>query len=255
MNQHFKIVVAAHNAERFIERCLLTIKHQSYMNFVCTVVDDRSTDSTLPLILRTVAHDMRFRVIAQPTKQPSHLLNQCQAIDSMKAKDDDVIVIVDGDDWFPDNHALARLAESYFKSHCWMTYGTPVCYDGGPDYNPYYRITPYKPEDLRAGDIRRKPWAATHLRTFKFGLWRRIDQSRSFYDSSGNIVEACVDMATMFPMLEMAAERALCINEPMLVYNRANPLNIGRDARKQARRLYLDAMVRGMTPYERITSL
>jgi len=252
MSQHFKIVVCAFNGEAWIERCLTTIKQQSYMNFVCTVVDDRSTDATLGVALRTVGTDQRFRVIGQPIHQASHLLNQCQAIDSMKPRDEDIVVIIDGDDWLPDNHVIARLAQYYHNARCWLTYGSPICYDGGPHYNPYYKITPYTRPDLMAGDIRRKAWAATHLRTFKAGLWRHIDQTRSFYDPAGNVVESCVDMATMFPMLEMSAERSLFIAEPMLVYNRANPLNIGRDQRKQARRVFLDGHIRSMPPYERL---
>lgn len=255
MSQHLKIVVCAYNVEAFIERCLLTIKAQSFRNFVCTVVDDRSTDSTLPLIVRTIGQDSRFRIIAQPAHSPSHLLNQCHAIDSMKPKDSDVVVIVDGDDWLPDNHTFARLGAAYHNDCCWMTYGTPVCYDGGPHYVPYYRIHAYRNEDLRAGDIRSKPWAATHLRTFKYGLWRRIDQRRSFYDHEGRIVDACVDMASMFPMLEMSAERALFINEPMLVYNRVNPLNIGKDDRRKQRVAAIAHHVTSMKPYERLTSL
>ena len=255
MSQHLKIVVCGYNIESFIERCLLTIKMQSYRNFVCTVVDDKSTDTTLPLILRTVGNDTRFRIIAQPFHQPSHLLNQCHAIDSMKPKDDDVIVIVDGDDWLPDNHVFARLAAAYHNERCWMTYGTPICYDGGSTYVPYYRIHAYRNEDLRAGTIRMKPWAATHLRTFKAGLWRRIEQVRSFYDHEGKIVEACVDMATMFPMLEMSAERALFINEPMLVYNRSNPLNIGKDKRREERVAMIAHHITHMKPYERLGSL
>lgn len=256
---HFKIITAVHNSEMFIERCMASVMQQTYKSWEHIVIDDRSTDTTLPRALTLVGYEKgkvsQTRVIAQVHKQPSHLLNQCAAIDAAKPKNEDVIVMLDGDDWLFDNTVLQRLADYYEKTKCWMTYGTPMIYKGD-DYPlaPQAWLRPYKTEVLLSGEVRQHPWLATHLRTFKFGLWRRIDQRRSFYLSNGEMAWCCVDFATMFPMLEMAQERSLFIPEPMMVYNTVNPISFHNRTPREVV-LAVDKEIRNMTPYPRLKVL
>ena len=58
------------------------------------------------------------------------------------------------------------------------------------------------------------------------------------------------DMAIMYPLLEMAAERHLFINHVNYIYNIANSLNENKvNAALQNR---LDAYIRSMPPYQRL---
>jgi glycosyltransferase involved in cell wall biosynthesis len=248
---NFKVVVAVFNAEDWIERCMVSLMLQSYQNWKCVIVDDASKDKTLPRALAIASRDGRFEVIAQPHHQPSHLVNQCQAIDRLGSSPEDVIVILDGDDWLYDNNVLERLNKYYLRTQCWMTYGSFRIFEGeGKPLRPYDSLRAYPDDVVKNSSFRKAPWYASHLRTFKYGLWAKIDQRRSFYLNSGEIVPAAVDMATMFPMLEMAGNRSQFIQDPMVVYNLANPLNLAATRRKLGQ--LSEKEIRSKEPYGRI---
>ena len=65
---------------------------------------------------------------------------------------------------------------------------------------------------------------SSHLRTFKYKLWRRI-KKEDFLEEDGRFCDGAWDMIFMFPMLEMARHRSSFIKDILHVYNRNNPLN------------------------------
>ncbi|HEY9838671.1 MAG TPA: hypothetical protein V6D27_17445, partial [Vampirovibrionales bacterium] len=93
------------------------------------------------------------------------------------------------------------------------------------------------------------PWMTSHLRTFKYLLWRNI-KLEDLQDENGNFYRMAGDLATMFPMLEMAAERSRFIPETLLIYNRSNPLNADKiDGNLQ---LAIDQKIRSSQKYQRL---
>ena len=50
MDNHFKIIVPLYNVEKWIKRCLRSIKLQTYKNFECIIIDDISTDNSVSII-------------------------------------------------------------------------------------------------------------------------------------------------------------------------------------------------------------
>ena len=67
-------------------------------------------------------------------------------------------------------------------------------------------------------------WCSSHLRTFKHHLWSRI-KKEDLLDNNGDFYRMAWDLAFMFPMLEMAGDRAKYINDILYIYNLGNPLN------------------------------
>ncbi len=59
------IIVAAYNAEKYLNRCLDSIAAQTLEEWECIIVDDGSTDMTGILADEYVSQDSRFRVIHQ----------------------------------------------------------------------------------------------------------------------------------------------------------------------------------------------
>lgn len=88
------IVVPVHNAERTIERCLTSIRNQSYRNIEVLVINDGSTDHTARVLDRFAKRDERFRIIHKNNTGVSHSRNV--GIDCAAGK---YIQFVDGDDW------------------------------------------------------------------------------------------------------------------------------------------------------------
>lgn len=61
MKNLISIIIPAHNSEKTIERCLLSVKKQTYQKFECLIIDDASSDSTLSKIKAFISDDERFK--------------------------------------------------------------------------------------------------------------------------------------------------------------------------------------------------
>ena len=103
------IITTLYNAEKYIERCLFSIKTQTFKDFKCYITDDLSTDNSVNLVKNFIKTDDRFILIENSEKlyQPG---NYDQVIrNNPDIDNNDVIVEIDGDDWLPDSDALNRI--------------------------------------------------------------------------------------------------------------------------------------------------
>jgi hypothetical protein len=144
------------------------------------------------------------------------MLNLIRGIKRSRANPDDIIVILDGDDWFATSDALRIIDDTYLRTDCWMTYGSWVS-----DQPTMCGQWPAYPAELT--DFRNFEWRGTAVRTWKHWLWNLIDD-RDFRDSESNYFRVTEDQAVMLPMLEMSgASKAKHIAEVLMVYNRSSP--------------------------------
>lgn len=60
MKPSVAIIVATYNSERYLKETLISIKEQSFTNWVCIIVDDCSTDNTPGLVSDFIFDDARF---------------------------------------------------------------------------------------------------------------------------------------------------------------------------------------------------
>lgn len=107
--------------------------------------------------------------------------------------------------------------------------------------------------------LRSFAWIATHLRTFRASLFKKIERSDLLYNNE--FFPVTWDMAIMFPMLEMCSPKnvtdkphARFISEVLYLYNDVNPISDIRSNHELT--LSLDNHIRrNMTPYEPLDSL
>ena len=172
------------------------------------------------------------------------LANIVNAIEEFNCDDDDVIILLDGDDWLASSLTLNKLCESYDDKL--MTYGSYV-------FNPAGVRGPepseYSGEVIKTNSFRKDQWRASHLRTFKYGLWKHIDHN-DLKDESGDYYKMTYDQAIMLPLLEMAGNRSAYIPETLHVYNKDNPLNI--DKNKAQEQYALAQKIRSKKPYSKL---
>lgn len=217
--QKFKIIVPFYNVEDWIGKCVKSIQLQTCSDFECFLVDDISTDNSVNVIENLIQGDDRFTLI-QNTEKKFALRNIYEAIDSSGVDPEDVIVTLDGDDWFATKKALEALDTVYNEYSCFMTYGSYIEYPSMVK-GKFCRQIP--PEVVASNTYRRSQWFSSHLRTFKRHLWNSINTDDLKKD--GEFFRMTWDMAFMFPMLEMAGPLAIHIDKMLYSYNRQNPLN------------------------------
>lgn len=222
---HFKIITPTYNSEDCIENCLISIVNQDYDDFECIITDDCSTDGTVDVINNFIndngVEDYFTLNVNEDRKYA--LYNLYSMIKEMDADDEDVIVSLDGDDWFFNNSVLTRLDEIYEQEDCWLTYGSYVVYPSGHDST--FHVTPYPEETIKNGDYRKDPqWRASHLRTFKHKLANKLERE-DMLDEDGTFYDMAYDQALMYPMLEMAREKVHFVSDFLMVYNDDNPIN------------------------------
>ena len=179
-----------------------------------------STDNTVENALENISGDDRFSIIRNTSRKLA-AQNRYNGILAAKPNPEDIIVMIDGDDWLSGTQALQVIADKYRVEKCWMTYGSYLEYPSGLRGKFSFEY-PSRVRKERA--YRRHPWGASQPRTFKYWLWKNIGK-KDMMDSGGKFYTMSGDMAFMFPMLEMGGHRSVFIKEPFYIYNLENPNN------------------------------
>jgi glycosyltransferase involved in cell wall biosynthesis len=168
--------------------------------------------------------------LQDPPKE--HFENLIEAVAALP--DDRVVACVDLDDWLSDERALAKVAAMHANGAL-VTYGQFQFPDGRKGW-----ATPYGP-----GEDVRQTWRATHLKTFRAGLFKRIRREDLMYCSAW--AKHARDHFLMFPMLEMAGSRARFCPDVVYVYN-ADPGTYSEEDRREERQMV--EYVRALPPYQ-----
>ena len=225
---NIKIVVPFYNAEKWLSKCIKSLKMQDYGHFECFLVDDVSSDDSHNVARRAIKSDSRFKLTKNRKKRYA-LGNIIKTIKNANCDDDDIIVLLDGDDWVASSYSLSTLASAYDDKECKLTYGSYV-------YNPSGQrgVEPSKYSDkvIKENLFREDAWRASHMRSFKHSLWKNLDED-CLKDKEGKYYTMAYDQAIMLPLLEMASHGSRYIEESLYVYNKENPLNVDKTKAQQ----------------------
>jgi glycosyltransferase involved in cell wall biosynthesis len=210
-----RLLVPFHNAAPWLPRCLESLRRQSLTAWHCYLADDLSDDGSDRVAQRAFGGDSRFTLIRNNER-----LYQCGSYQQLLANPNfdplDICVTVDADDYLPDSDVLRRVLEAYADERIWLTWGNYIRTDGEPGI-----AAPLE----EALEVRRVSWRTSHLRTWRLFLWNQI-REEDFLGPDGLPLRVAGDLASMFPMIEMAGNRHIRFLESInYVCNRANPLS------------------------------
>jgi len=216
----FVIVTASYNNIDFVSKYLNSIFSQKCderkFTFRVIYYDDCSSDKTGEVV-ETYKQKFKlgdkFCIVRNSVKVGAHE-NIYNAIHS--CDDDEIILIVDGDDWLARDDVLEILCRVYSDLDVWITYGQYKKYPDGK----IGACSEIPKEVIKANSFRSYKWVSSHLRTFYAWLYKRIKVEDLKYQ--GKFVPFGGDLAIMFPMLEMAGEHSKFIPEVLYVYNCVN---------------------------------
>jgi glycosyltransferase involved in cell wall biosynthesis len=221
-----KIIVNCGPCEDYIAACLGSLVAQSFQRWEAFVTVDACQDRTYELAAAAAGGDSRIYV-RKNTERLYAMRNLIAGVDRSGANPEDVIVVLDGDDWLATSEALSIVASTYNRTGCWMTYGSWISNDATHEGMPRGLWPAYPDGETR---FRETVWLGTALRTWKKWLWDLIDP-RDFLDRDGRFLRVTEDQAAMLPMIEMSGtERARHIPDVLMVYNRTTPHACGKVA-------------------------
>jgi len=243
MSNKYKIIVPFYNVEKWIGNCIKSIQLQNYEEYECYLIDDLSTDNTVEKILELIKNDKRFHLIKNKEKKYA-LRNIYEGIQQSGNDDEDIIVTLDGDDWFASKMTLKILNENYSQTGCWLTYGSYLEFPSKKRGTFCEKISK---KIIKENSYRQNRWVSSHLRTFKRHLWNRI-KKEDLLDEQENFYRMTWDMAFMFPMMEMAGALSIHIPEILYCYNRQNPIN--DDKVDHSLQLRTEQIIRSKQPYK-----
>ena len=133
-------------------------------------------------------------------------------------QDEDIICVLDGDDWFSDPYVLQYIYDKYDRDdfvygYTNWTYSHDTSIRGCSSRIPNKNWNPYS-----------SIWITSAMSTFKAGIFRNINPD-NFRDSDGNWFHMACDQAYVLPILYSLKQtdgdyrRVFFIDEPMYIYN------------------------------------
>ena len=103
----FRIIIPFFNAEKFIGKCISSIKSQTFQNFKVYIFDDCSTDNSFEVAKSFIKDDERF-FLKKNEENHGALYNIVQGLKvSFEDNSKVVDILVDGDDSLHNDDALS----------------------------------------------------------------------------------------------------------------------------------------------------
>jgi len=267
------IVIPSYNNEKWCEKNLASVLQQNYHNYRIIYVNDASKDDTQVLVEKRIKElnldaciidfnptsnaigsivenfnsdvncKRHFFTLINNIHRAGALANLYRMIHS--CSDNEIIVTVDGDDWLANDDVLSTLNSTYQSGEVWFTHGTLKEYPWG-----HVAWSEPIPEPIIKRNTAREFKCPSHLRTFYTWLFKKIKLEDFLFQ--GEFFSMAWDMAIMYPLVEMAAERHAFIKQVLYIYNMSNPINDNRvNAQLQNE---MDAWIRKKTRYARLNN-
>jgi len=156
----------------------------------------------------------------------------------------DIVCCLDGDDELATSNALRVIWDAYHAHpDLWLTYGSYMNASNGQRGCSAPYVT---------ADYRQEAWKASHLKTFRAGLFQKLRTED--LEANGSWISFAVDQAIMIPMLEMAGPaHSQYLPEILVIYHDELFSERTHAAGKLGRAMA--EYIRAKRPYERIERL
>tara|TARA_R110000782_G_scaffold36207_1_gene86257 strand:- start:221 stop:1699 length:1479 start_codon:yes stop_codon:yes gene_type:complete len=214
------------NAEKYIQKNILSIAQQDYDNYVHILIDDCSDDNSFLVAEQTINSlsdnvKSKFRLIKNDENKGA-IANQIEAVSYCKS--DDIVILLDGDDWLINNNTIFHYYNDLYGQGYEFTYGSMWSIaDNIPLIAQDYPIEVKKTRSYRDHHFNWKiPY--THLRTCLANYFPTLDVEKFKVD--GKWMKSGHDNPLFYELIErIEPEKIYCNKEIVCNYNDANPLN------------------------------
>ena len=219
-----KIVVTFYNpGSEYLKRCLKSIENQTYQNYELCLINDKSNKEIQKLDKDCNYYQQKngWKYYTNPiNKGPCY--SRDKAIDLLKPNDDDIIVLVDGDDKLHDNRVFEKI-NNFYQDDTLITFGNFIKVDNmGNQSRKSINCKRINLKNIIKNrnfrHLNNDSFPFSHLKTFKYKLYRKINHED--LKRNGEYIRSATDVAIMIPMLEMAGTRIKCIEDVLYDYTK-----------------------------------
>jgi len=217
------VLIPSYNCGEWIERSVDSVISQSVQAKQILLIDDAS-DRSHSDIAFNVAVEKGCHYIRNTTnmKCPYNLWMGFRFLDP---KENDVVFLLDGDDFLPHQNVLRRISEVYSDPDVWLTYGN---YEPHPYNTGQTPARPYPDDAILNRTFRTAGNYFNHPITFRAFLFDALTRE-DLQNKGGAWFRGGYDFAIMAPMLEMCGSRHYrFLDENLYSYNAENPISDSR---------------------------
>lgn len=221
-NTNFTFIISSYNNENNILDNIYSILYQDYKNWDILYTNDASTDKTEDYLLNIIKEfNLENRITYIKNK-----INKKQSYNKFhmykKSNKNNILVILDGDDWLSQNNVLSEINKTYNTKKCFMLYTAHKIFIN----NKIDSITgnqSYDEETKKYGNYRlNDKWLFGHIRTGYSWLYKMIPESYLKYKNEW--LDRCTDMAENYCIAEISKHRIENITKACTIYNKNNSL-------------------------------
>lgn len=252
-DKHFVIDICSYNNKNWHRQNLDSVFNQTYKNFRVFYTNDCSSDGTNELVAQYIKeNELEDKItLINNTQRQRMLSNHWRVIH--QCQPDEIIIHLDGDDFFAHDNVLEKLNEIYQNDNVWMTFGSYRFWPHAQDY-----IVEQIPDVVikrgtyRKHNFKKSPY---HPRSFYAWLAQQIKLEDLLYHRkpfAGQFIPAISDWSLMYPLFEMAAGRYKILAEVLYQFNVVNPLNHDKDKRTLWLQHVCAAFICRKKPYEKL---
>ena len=230
------VISTGRNPNNAVRNCIESIARQTVLPDSHTVIDDMSSDETPEILKEIDKKGPAYLKIINNTERKYRLKNIYDHV--ITKSPEDIICIVDSDDWLAKKNVLFTIKEAYKRdskleyiyTHFRCAHETEDNYgeSDGPSCPAHMRRIPSK--DWYPY---RDPWITSHMCTFKVKAVMSIPVE-NFLDWDGKWFRMATDHALAMPMLHILRERdgdysaVKYIEKPLYVHHWAEDPNTPR---------------------------
>lgn len=214
------VLICSYNNQEWVEKNLDSVFMQNYENYRIVYIDDCSKDATSDYVQSYInAYHVSDKVTFVSNQQRCRKMKNIYTAIHSFCDDQEIIVQLDGDDWFIDDHLFAQINELYQTKDVWLTYGSDTL----------HYAQPTSQKTILESSYRKQKWIYAPTRTFYAWLFKAIKVQDLIAESvpgyQGHFFPSADDVAFMYPMLEMAGTHCVFINHTNYEVNTHNPLS------------------------------
>jgi glycosyltransferase involved in cell wall biosynthesis len=250
INHRFVYIVPSYNNKDWYKRNIDSMISQKNTNWHMIYIDDCSDDGTFDLVKEYLSDKGMIDkcTLIRQDKKYGQAYNRYLAYHL--CNDEDVCILLDGDDWLIDDSVLDYLDDFMKRENVDMTYRNFKYFQNGKITNGY-NIEDYSQDIIKNKRYRADKWRGGHLRVIKAKYLKNINPY-DFLDLNLNMIKCCTDLVETWASLEQCNGRHKMVDKDLMIYNRDNSVRYNTSEYNKSNKEYrkiIEEKVKTIKPY------